>query len=83
MCGTPFTCLADVCVMPTWQAALVLDISPRAVRLAVTRGKLKAAGQDEDGYLFDRADLDDYAATRGPRPVAHSDGEAVPSVASG
>lgn len=83
MCGTGFTCLADVHVMPTTQAAGYLGISARGVRLAVDRERLRAVGRDADGWLFDRADLDSYAATRRRRPVAERDREPVPSSTSG
>jgi hypothetical protein len=84
MCGTPFTCLADDGhIIGTTRAAVYLGIIPRAVRLAVARGKLQPLRKLHGEWLFDRADLDDYAATRRPRTVAHSDGKSVPSVASG
>lgn len=83
MCGTDFTCQADVHVMPTGQAARYLRISPRGVRLAVDRERLTAVGRDADGWLFDRDDLDTYVATRRARAVAHRDHGSVPSLASG
>jgi len=57
-------------VITTAQAAARLGITVRAVRLAVTRERLRAVGVDKDGYLFDAAAVDRYAATRRGRTVA-------------
>jgi hypothetical protein len=82
MCGTDFTCLADQHLVDTERASRILGIAERSVRQAVTRGKLHAEGRDRLGYVFDVAEIEDYA-TRRATPVAQRDREPVPSDASG
>lgn len=56
--------ISDDDVLTTREAAALLGISPRAVRLAVDRKRLTSAGVDRDGYLFQRSDVIRYLATR-------------------
>lgn len=51
-------------VLTTREAADLLGIQPRAVRLAVDRQRLVAAGHDRDGYIFDRSEVLRYLASR-------------------
>lgn len=69
-------------VLTTNDAASYLAITPRGVRLAVQRGGLRSAGQDADGYLFHRSDLNAYL-TRRARVVAERAGSPVPSRVDG
>jgi len=69
--------------LSTADVAALLGITPRAVRLAVRRERLKARGHDADGYLFDQGDVDRYAKTRRRTVVADSECSPVPSTASG
>jgi hypothetical protein len=57
-------------IITTADAADLLGITPRAVRLAVTRDRLPSAGRDADGYLFRRADVLHYLTARSTRSVA-------------
>lgn len=60
----------DDTALSTAEAATLLGVSPDAVRKATKRGKLRSSGTDDSGYLFDRGDVEAYAATRSSRPVA-------------
>lgn len=57
-------------ILTTAEVAAMLGITPRGVRLAVRRGGLEIAGQDDDGYLFERQEVLTYMATRARRGVA-------------
>lgn len=71
MCGTGFTCLADVHLVGVEQAAAVLGISKGAVLVAVHRKRLTSEGKGCDGsHVFSLAALEKYKATRRARRVA-------------
>lgn len=56
-------------ILTTEEAAILLSITPRGVRLAVQRGRLRAEAQDGEGYLFRRDVVLQYLTTGRRRSV--------------